>query len=83
MSSTLQLIVMLFIRAWGHSQGITMYGMKYTKSFVNLEPNEAQLDSNRSFELKRFWSFPNRIDFTSSLTRLDGNTTQGTWNQKT
>jgi hypothetical protein len=52
-----------------------MYGMKYTKSFVNLKPNDVQLDSNRSFELKRFWSFPNRFDFTSSLTRLDGNTT--------
>jgi hypothetical protein len=52
-----------------------MYGCKYAKSIVNLEPNEVQLDSNRSFELKRFWSFPNRIDFTSSLTRLDGNTT--------
>jgi len=48
MSSTLQLIAMIFIWAWGHSQGITMYGMKYTKSFVNLEPNEVQLDSNDS-----------------------------------
>jgi hypothetical protein len=29
--------------------------------------------------LHRFWSFPNRIDFTSSLTRLDGNTTLVTY----
>jgi hypothetical protein len=46
----------------------------YMNSILNREPHELQLDSDLSFELKRVCPFSKQAEFTSSLTRLDGNT---------